>query len=112
MTASNCGAEELETYAPFGRFERHPSRSLEGGRAVRRAETDSLLALALLLAVQEGPQKLPSPVVGQIAPPLGYVEWMQLEGKALGARSRAGPKLQDLRGKVVIVHTYGYYCDS
>ncbi len=48
---------------------------------------------------------LPSPQVGQVAPPLGAVFWRHLpDGKA--------PKIEDLRSKVVVVHTWVWFCDS
>ncbi|MDA1266603.1 MAG: hypothetical protein O2816_16105, partial [Planctomycetota bacterium] len=58
------------------------------------------LVLSLPAAHQEPPD------VGQIAPDLGEVYWYDL-----GSTKKA-PKLSDLRGDVVLVHTWGYYCDS
>ena len=66
------------------------------------------LLLAALVFAQE-PQ--PSPVVGQVAPPLGEVRWLQVEAEEDGVTAIM-PELPALRGRVVVVHTYGYYCDS
>lgn len=44
--------------------------------------------------------------VGQIAPPIGELNWLQL-GSAKGETN-----LATLRGSVVIIADYGYYCDS
>jgi len=74
----------------------------------------SLAAVALgLFAPLAGAQKKTKtdpglPEVGRIAPPIGELGWMQLgEGGARGETN-----LMQLRGKVVIVADYGYYCDS
>lgn len=49
------------------------------------------------------------PEVGTIAPPLGpELYWIQFDA-ATGGKA---PDIGELRGKVVVVTTYGYYCDS
>jgi hypothetical protein len=48
------------------------------------------------------------PEVGRIAPPIGELGWMQL-----GPDGGSAPtQLMQMRGSVVIVADYGYYCDS
>ncbi len=48
---------------------------------------------------------LPSPQIGELAPALGQVHWRHLKGAE-------PPKLSDLRGKVVVVQTWVWFCDS
>lgn len=62
-----------------------------------------LLASSSLGASDDDP--LPSPQVGEVAPSLGYVEWRQLP-------SGKPPKIEELRGKVVVVQTWVWFCDS
>ena len=65
----------------------------------------SLLPLFPCAASAQESDPLPPPEVGQIAPPLGSVQWRHLpDGKV--------PKLAELRGQVVVVHTWVWYCDS
>ena len=68
--------------------------------------TLAAVALAGAATAAHAQGKLP-PEVGELAPPIGDVRWLQLgdedEGRA--------PQLEALRGHVVIVHTYGHYCD-
>jgi len=47
------------------------------------------------------------PEVGQIAPAIGNVRWLQVADEDKGE----APVIQSLRGAVVIVQTYGHYCD-
>jgi len=49
-----------------------------------------------------------APEVGDVAPPLAGIGWLQLDSEWGGN----GPDLLTLRGKVVIVTSFGYYCDS
>jgi thiol-disulfide isomerase/thioredoxin len=67
----------------------------------------SMLVLAGVPGESEevGPE-LPIPKAGTVAPPLGEAQWVQLP---VGAKA---PTLEKLRGKVVLVHTYGYFCPS
>ncbi len=69
-----------------------------------------LTALVLLVPLADAQKKAKaepgSLEVGQIAPPIGELNWVQAGGV------RAETNLQTLRGKVVIVADYGYYCDS
>lgn len=72
----------------------------------------SLVAASCLLGDSVTAQKKPKsavglPEVGRIAPQVGQLGWMQL-----GGQGRAETNLLKLRGKVVIVADYGYYCDS
>ncbi len=73
-----------------------------------------LVVTALSLFAASAPaQKKPKsdaglPEVGRIAPPIGALAWMQA-GKGAG---RGETDLLLLRGKVVIIADYGYYCDS
>jgi len=71
--------------------------------------TMALLALALLAgsSAPGGPDDdpLPSPEVGEVAPSLGYVEWRQLPGGK-------PPVIEALRGKVVLIQTWVWFCDS
>ena len=67
--------------------------------------------MRLIELVAIAPFLHPSPIaerpeVGQIAPALGEVYWYDL-----GSAAKA-PVLADMRGEVVLVHTWGYYCDS
>jgi hypothetical protein len=48
------------------------------------------------------------PQVGEVAPPLGGLGWLQLDEDAGGK----APDLLAMRGKVVVVTSYGHYCDS
>lgn len=48
------------------------------------------------------------PQVGEVAPPLGGLGWLQLDAQW---ESKA-PDLMALRGKVVVITSYGHYCDS
>ncbi len=45
---------------------------------------------------------------GQIAPPIGELEWLFLGDPQVKRETR----LSDLRGSVVLIADYGYYCDS
>lgn len=69
-----------------------------------------LLALSLFvapLAAQKSAKTTPGAIeVGQIAPPIGQLQWLQVGG------SSGTTDLGALRGGVVIVADYGYYCDS
>jgi thiol-disulfide isomerase/thioredoxin len=71
------------------------------------------LAIATLAAIAApatpaAGQGLTPPEVGDVAPPIGdSVTWVQV-GDEDGGRA---PVLADLRGHVVLVHTYGYFCD-
>ena len=63
-----------------------------------------------VLAVQRDDlvaNKFLPPQVGEIAPPIGNVRWLQLGDEDQGS----APEIERLRGRVVIVHTYGHYCD-
>jgi hypothetical protein len=68
-----------------------------------------LIALSLVASsVVSEPGNPVGPEVGAIAPPLGAeLPWIQLEKDA-----GAAPDIMALRGKVAVVMTYGYYCDS
>jgi len=46
------------------------------------------------------------PEVGDVAPPLGDVTWFTIEEKGVY------PDLAKLRGEVVVVHDWGYFCGS
>jgi hypothetical protein len=69
------------------------------------------LLLSLLVALAGAPAAPAvldghvTPPVGRIAPALGNVAWMQREGQA-------APDLVALRGRVVIVQSYFYLCDT
>jgi len=66
------------------------------------------LALAALTSPTAAMQGLTPPEVGDVAPPIGdSVTWVQV-GDEDGGRA---PVLEALRGHVVIVHTYGHFCD-
>jgi len=66
-------------------------------------------AAVFIPAHREGPEEgLQPPEVGAIAPPFHHVAWLQVEG----AGADAQPEIEKLRGQVVVVTTYGYYCDS
>lgn len=70
--------------------------------------SSALLALLLLAApVAAAPEDdpLPSPQVGEVAPPLGAVEWRQLP-------SGKPPVIGALRGEVVLIQTWVWFCDS
>jgi hypothetical protein len=66
-----------------------------------------LTLVALALAGSAAGQAKSPPEVGEVAPPIGDVRWLQLGDEDGGA----APELAALRGHVVIVHTYGHYCD-
>ncbi|MCE9592724.1 MAG: hypothetical protein K8S98_00885 [Planctomycetes bacterium] len=69
----------------------------------------ALLLFALAAPLQEREEikpELPLPKSGAVAPPIGETRWVQLP---IGAPA---PDLEKLRGEVVLVHTYGYYCPS
>ena len=70
-----------------------------------------MLTALLLASFATNQDALPSPEVGQVAPPLGQVRWLQVEAEDDGV-TPIQPDLAALRGRVVVVHTYGYYCDS
>ena len=57
---------------------------------------------------QDGYTNLPYPEVGALAQPLGTVTWRQLPDM-FGGRE---PQLSELRGKVVVVQTWVWFCDS
>ena len=65
----------------------------------------SLLAALSGAPAPAGPDGHVTPAVGRIAPALGNVAWMQREGQA-------APDLVALRGRVVIVQSYFYLCDT
>jgi|GEM_PF-2724352 len=65
----------------------------------------SLLMLSLLTPTPQEWEELPSPDVGAVAPELGQVVWRQLPGGA-------PPEMAKLRGDVVVVHTWVWFCDS
>ena len=70
--------------------------------------TLALLALAPLAApaaAAPDDDPHPSPQVGEVAPPLGAVEWRQLP-------SGKPPVLDQLRGEVVLIQTWVWFCDS
>lgn len=46
--------------------------------------------------------------VGQIAPPIGEIEWLKLGADA----KQAETDVAAMRGRVVVIADYGYYCDS
>ena len=69
----------------------------------------SSLLVAPLLCSFVHVEETASPQVGAIAPALGNVPWVQLDEAASGGRE---PEIAALRGKVVVVTSYGYYCDS
>jgi hypothetical protein len=75
-------------------------------RVPRRA----ILAVGLLMwpAVGLGFAFQRPPEVGEIAPALGSLDWLRLEGPSATFET----DLAALRGKVVVVADYGYYCDS
>jgi hypothetical protein len=66
-----------------------------------------LTALLLSLSGAAAAQGQLPPEVGEIAPPIGRVRWVQVGDEDEGY----APELAALRGHVVIVHTYGHYCD-
>jgi len=47
------------------------------------------------------------PEVGAIAPPIGGVHWLQVADEDAGV----APEIESLRGHVVIVQSWGHYCD-
>ena len=51
--------------------------------------------------------KFVPPEVGEIAPPIGSVRWLQVTDEDQGQ----GPDIERLRGRVLILQTYGHYCD-
>ncbi len=56
------------------------------------------------LALADDSTQPATPKVGAVAPALGTVQWRQLpDGKR--------PVLTDLRGKVVVVQTWVWFCD-
>ena len=70
-------------------------------------------AVGCLFAPLAGAQKKSKtdvglPEVGKIAAPIGTFNWLQLGGGTIHGETN----LQRLRGKVVIIADYGYYCDS
>jgi hypothetical protein len=74
-------------------------------------------ALALALPITAARPAFPAPgddgkprpiAVGDIAPPIGPVPWLQIEASF----GRKPPAIEALRGKVVVVTTFGTYCDS
>ena len=66
-----------------------------------------LTLAAAALAGAATAQGQTSPEVGEVAPPIGNVRWLQLGDEDEGS----APEIELLRGRVVIVHTYGHYCD-
>lgn len=64
-------------------------------------------ALAALAGHAPAAQELVPPEVGEIAPPIGNVRWLQVGDEDSGRP----PQLGSLRGHVVVVQTYGHYCD-
>lgn len=77
-----------------------------------RLHAHALLLLALAvparrvpLAGQDGAAPSAPPGVGTVAKPVEPVNWLHpgVDGRV--------PKIVELRGQVVLVHTWGYYCD-
>jgi hypothetical protein len=66
-----------------------------------------LTLAAAALAGAATAQGQAAPEVGEVAPPIGNVRWLQLGDEDQGS----APEIERLRGRVVIVHTYGHYCD-
>ncbi|HTF88899.1 MAG TPA: hypothetical protein VK843_10855 [Planctomycetota bacterium] len=60
----------------------------------------------LSIAQKKSKSESAGPDVGQIAPPIGELKWLQLGGVT------SDSSLDTMRGSVVIVADYGYYCDS
>lgn len=79
-------------------------------RPARLAASFALLVVLAPLALAQKKSKPVSnvPEVGAIAPPIGTVQWLDLGSPA----SKTSTDLASLRGSVVIVADYGYYCDS
>ena len=67
----------------------------------------ALLACLFPLAAGQSKSVARVPEVGQLAPPLGEMSWI-----GVGGAAASPPVLAALRGKVVVVASYGYYCDS
>lgn len=77
-------------------------------RAVAASLSTALAALLLVFPVAAQNPAAPSLLeTGTVAPPIGELGWAQL-----GEGAKVAPDLAALRGDVVIVATYGYYCDS
>jgi hypothetical protein len=72
---------------------------------VRWAMAPILMFPTVSVASAQEDKPLSAPEVGQVAPPLGTVQWRHLPENKV-------PKLADLRSKVVVVHTWVWYCDS
>ena len=49
---------------------------------------------------------LPLPRSGEVAPDFEHVEWLQLDAGA------SSPEIAKLRGEVVVLATFGHFCDS
>ncbi len=58
----------------------------------------------VLTAVARSPVEHLPPEVGAVAPPFGNVGWWQ------HAKGGAKP-LEEMRGNVVLVHSYAHFCD-
>jgi hypothetical protein len=95
------------------------SWKVERGSTLVRAATASLITLCLASgAVAQKKAReakdagLATPNVGEIAPPLGAIPWIQLDEASDPKRGGNEPTIEALRGTVTIVTTYGYYCDT
>ena len=82
------------------------------GKSMKQLLPLAVIALTLLAphapAQKKAKVQAGLPEVGRIAPPIGELGWMQLDEGG----PRGETNLMQLRGKVVIVADYGYYCDS
>lgn len=77
------------------------------GRTIRTLTliTAVMLGLRIESTAAQEQEALAPPEVGQVAPALGSVLWRHLpDGKP--------PKIEDLRGEVVVVQTWVWFCDS
>jgi len=72
-----------------------------------RAALVLVLSTVTPLAAAQSKAAARAPEVGQLAPPVGEMQWIDLGGAGASA-----PSLAALRGKVVVIADYGYYCDS
>jgi hypothetical protein len=78
-----------------------------------RAASFLLLAVPSAAAGQDGPAAgMPTPEAGEIAPPFVQLEWLQLDQPSDPARGGELPDVAALRGEVVVVTTYGHFCDA
>jgi hypothetical protein len=76
----------------------------------------SALALAAgfgpVVAQSEAIKALPLPKAGEIAPALEHVEWLQLDAASDPGKGGTQPEIAKLRGQVVVLATFGHFCDS